>query len=204
MLIDGGTKDEDFFRLDSTSISYAIKSKSIIANISNKQNQIVYKNSISVGNWVNSIVKIDENHIAFGSYKKVTIANISDKQNPIVYEKSISVGDLVYSIVKIDENHIAFGGSDKKVTIANISDRKNPKIIASYKTLEDDIYEIKTNSSITIKSNNPLTKQKLYKYAWFVDSGGRCVPYYMLEDSDKVKFSEDRTSLVLFKKEIDN
>jgi len=35
MFIDGGTKDEDFFRLDSTSISYAIKSKSIIANISN-------------------------------------------------------------------------------------------------------------------------------------------------------------------------
>lgn len=35
MFIDGGTKDEEFFRLDSTSISYAIESKSVIANISN-------------------------------------------------------------------------------------------------------------------------------------------------------------------------
>ena len=35
MFIDGGTKDEEFFRLDSSSISYAIESKSVIANISN-------------------------------------------------------------------------------------------------------------------------------------------------------------------------
>ena len=35
MFIDGGTKYEEFFRLDSTSISYAIESKSVIANVSN-------------------------------------------------------------------------------------------------------------------------------------------------------------------------
>ena len=35
MFIDGGTRDEEFFRLDSTSISYAIESKSVIANVSN-------------------------------------------------------------------------------------------------------------------------------------------------------------------------
>ena len=35
MFIDGGTKDEEFFRLDNSSISYAIESKSVIANISN-------------------------------------------------------------------------------------------------------------------------------------------------------------------------
>ena len=35
IFIDGGTKYEEFFRLDSTSISYAIESKSVIANVSN-------------------------------------------------------------------------------------------------------------------------------------------------------------------------
>ena len=35
LFIDGGTKDEDFFRLDSISTKFAVDSKSIIANISN-------------------------------------------------------------------------------------------------------------------------------------------------------------------------
>ena len=35
LFIDGGTKDEDFFRLDSISIKFAVDSKSIIANVSN-------------------------------------------------------------------------------------------------------------------------------------------------------------------------
>ena len=35
MFIDGGAKEQEFFRLDSSSISYAIESKSVIANISN-------------------------------------------------------------------------------------------------------------------------------------------------------------------------
>mgnify|MGYP001320630524 FL=1 len=35
MFIDSGVKDEDYFRLDSTSISYALKTKSVIVNIHN-------------------------------------------------------------------------------------------------------------------------------------------------------------------------
>ena len=35
IFIDSGVKDEDYFRLDSTSISYALKTKSVIVNIHN-------------------------------------------------------------------------------------------------------------------------------------------------------------------------
>ena len=48
MFIDGGVKEEDFFRLDSKSAEYAIETKSVIVNVSNVNIhvRIVYANVI--------------------------------------------------------------------------------------------------------------------------------------------------------------
>ena len=41
MFIDGGVKDETYFRLDSVSVGYALKTKSIIVNSSRKKSWII-------------------------------------------------------------------------------------------------------------------------------------------------------------------
>ena len=130
--------------------------------------------------------------------KKVTLLDISDKTKPEAIS-TFETLDSVYSIAKIDENNVCFGGKDGKFTILDISDKKNPKEIINYMQLEDDIWQLEYKNRVTIRSNRTLSKQDLYKYAWFANRyTGECVPYYMFEDSDRVRISSDKREITLY------
>ena len=150
------------------------------------------ENSAFLGD-IRSISRINDKLLAVASARFVYIVEI--KNLKIIH--TYSAQNKIFAISRISDSLIAFGGDDRQVTLLDIGDPKKPKVISTCRVLEEGICETKTDEKVTISANRALSEQTLYRYAWFADQSGRCVPYYIFEESGRVTISDDRMVVVL-------